>query len=173
MGGTRTAYSDTTRAGTTAAYTVDAVDKSGDRSERSRAVTVTTPSPGGVLIAAAGDIACDPADAGFNGGNGTATVCAQKATSDLILAAPAISAVLNLGDNQYGCGGYQPFLQSFDPSWGRFLSKIHPVAGNHEYQDDRRHPRPAPPPRPGTSATSARPPATPRRIRRGTPGTGT
>ena len=42
--------------------------------------------------------------------------------------------MLALGDKQYGCGGYQPFLQSFDPSWGRFLSKIHPVAGNHEYQ---------------------------------------
>jgi Calcineurin-like phosphoesterase len=132
--GARTDYTATTLPGTTAAYAVDAVDESGNRSERSHAVTVTTPSPGGTLIAAAGDIACDPTDAGFNGGNGTATACAQKATSDLILATPAISAVLSLGDNQYGCGGYQPFLQSFDPSWGRFLSKIHPVAGNHEYQ---------------------------------------
>jgi acid phosphatase type 7 len=134
VSGARTDYTDTTRAGTTAAYTVDAVDESGNRSERSRAVTVTTPSPGGVLIAAAGDIACDPTDAGFNGGNGTATACAQKATSDLILAAPAVSAVLSLGDNQYICGGFQAFVQSFDLSWGRFLSKIHPVAGNHEYQ---------------------------------------
>jgi len=134
VGGSRTDYTATTQAGTTAAYSVDAVDVSGSRSARSGNVTVTTPSPGGVLIAAAGDIACDPADAGFNGGNGTATVCAQKATSDLILAAPAISAVLSLGDNQYICGGFQAFLQSFDLSWGRFLSRIHPVAGNHEYQ---------------------------------------
>ena len=134
VSGARTDYTATAQPGTTAAYAVDAVDDSGNRSERSRAATVTTPSSGGVLIAAAGDIACDPTDAGFNGGNGTATACAEKATSDLILGAPAISAVLSLGDNQYGCGGFQPFLQSFDPSWGRFLSKIHPVAGNHEYQ---------------------------------------
>lgn len=134
VSGARTDYTATAQPGTTAAYTVDAVDDSGNRSERSRAATVTTPSSGGVLIAAAGDIACDPADAGWNGGNGTATACAQKATSDMILGAPAISAVLSLGDNQYGCGGFQPFQQSFDPSWGRFLSKIHPVAGNHEYQ---------------------------------------
>lgn len=134
VNGTRTDYTDTTRAGTTAAYAVDAVDESGNRSERSGAVTVTTPSSGGVLIAAAGDIACDPTDAGFNGGNGTGTACAQKATSDLIAGTPAIADVLSLGDNQYGCGGFQAFLQSFDLSWGRFLAKIHPVAGNHEYQ---------------------------------------
>ena len=42
--------------------------------------------------------------------------------------------MLALGDNQYGCGGYTAFQQSFAPTWGRFLSKIHPVAGNHEYQ---------------------------------------
>ena len=134
MSGMRTGYTDTTRAGTTAAYTVDAVDGSGNRSERSSSVIVTTPSSGGVLIAAAGDIACDPTDAGFNNGNGTGSACAQKATSDLILGAPAISDVLSLGDNQYGCGGLQAFQQSFDLSWGRFLSKIRPVAGNHEYQ---------------------------------------
>jgi hypothetical protein len=132
--GSRTDYTATTRAGTTAAYRVDAVDASGSRSARTSGVTVTTPSSGGVLIAAAGDIACDPSDAGFNGGNGTSTACAQKATSDLIAGVSAISAVLSLGDNQYVCGGYQAFLQSFDLSWGRFLSKIHPVAGNHEYQ---------------------------------------
>ncbi|HET7172568.1 MAG TPA: metallophosphoesterase [Gaiellales bacterium] len=134
VGGSRTAYTATTRAGTTASYRVDAVDASSSRSVRSRGVSVTTPASGGVLIAAAGDIACDPADGGFNGGNGTATACAQKATSDLILADSSISAVLALGDLQYGCGGYQAFQQSFDISWGRFFDKIHPAVGNHEYQ---------------------------------------
>jgi hypothetical protein len=134
VGGSGTSYTATTRAGTTASYSVDAVDSSGSRSDRSGGVPVTTPSSGGVLIAAAGDIACDPADGGFNGGNGTATACAQKATSDLILANPSISAVLALGDDQYGCGGYQAFQQSFDLSWGRFLPIIHPAVGNHEYQ---------------------------------------
>jgi acid phosphatase type 7 len=50
-----------------------------------------------------------------------------------VLADPSISAVLALGDNQYGCGGYQAYLQSFGPSWGRFMSMIEPVPGNHEY----------------------------------------
>ena len=38
------------------------------------------------VIAAAGDIACDPADTFFNGGLGTATACRMEATSDLALA---------------------------------------------------------------------------------------
>ena len=38
-----------------------------------------------VTIAAAGDIACDPADPAFNGGAGTATHCHMKQTSDLLL----------------------------------------------------------------------------------------
>lgn len=134
VSGTRTDFLATTSAGTTATYRVDAVDAAGRRSEPSSGVAVTTPTSDGVLIAAAGDIACDPTDPGFNGGKGNGAACEQKATSDLILGNPAISAVLALGDEQYGCGGYQPFLQSFDPSWGRFLGKIHPVPGNHEYQ---------------------------------------
>jgi len=52
----------------------------------------------------------------------------------LILADPSIAAVLALGDLQYGCGGFQAFQQSFDLSWGRLLTKLHPVVGNHEYQ---------------------------------------
>jgi len=134
VGGSRTDYTATAGAGTTANYSVDAVDASGSRSARSRSVTVTTPSPGGTLVAAVGDIACDPTDPGWNGGNGSGTACAQKATSDLILAHPSISSVLALGDLQYRCGGFQAFQQSFDLSWGRFFSKIHPVPGNHEYQ---------------------------------------
>lgn len=86
------------------------------------------------VIAAAGDIACDPSNSSFNAGKGTSSSCRELATSNLILSDPAVTAVLALGDNQYECGGYQAFLSSFDPSWGRFLAMIHPVAGNHEYQ---------------------------------------
>jgi hypothetical protein len=110
------------------------VDTFGSRSASSPGATASTPASGGVLIAAAGDIACDPADAAFNGGNGTGSACAQKATSDLILGDPEISAVLPLGDLQYGCGGLSAFQGSYDPSWGRFLGMTHPVPGNHEYQ---------------------------------------
>src|SRR5919106_4464489 len=84
------------------------------------------------VIAAAGDIACDPASVSFNGGNGSATSCHQRFTSDLLVNA-GLAAVLPLGDVQYQCGGYQAFLQSYDLSWGRVKSISHPVVGNHEY----------------------------------------
>jgi hypothetical protein len=84
------------------------------------------------VIAAAGDIACDPANSVFNNGNGSPTACHQKYTSDLLVNA-GLKAILPLGDLQYFCGGYQAFLQSYDVSWGRLKSISHPVVGNHEY----------------------------------------
>jgi len=84
------------------------------------------------VIAAAGDIACDPASDSFNNGEGNPTSCRQKYTSDLLLDAD-LAAILPLGDVQYECGGYQAFLQSYDPTWGRVKSISHPVIGNHEY----------------------------------------
>ena len=84
------------------------------------------------VIAAAGDIACDPASSNFNAGNGTSGLCRQKYTSDLLVNA-GLAAVLPLGDVQYFCGGAQAFLQSYDLSWGRVKSISHPVVGNHEY----------------------------------------
>ena len=84
------------------------------------------------VIATAGDIACDPTNSGFNGGNGSTNSCRQKYTSDLLVNA-GFAAVLPLGDNQYYCGGYQAFLQSYDLSWGRVKSITRPVVGNHEY----------------------------------------
>ena len=84
------------------------------------------------VIAAAGDIACDPLSSNFNAGNGTVANCRQKYTSDLLVNGN-FAAVLPLGDNQYYCGGYQAFLQSYDLSWGRVKEITRPVVGNHEY----------------------------------------
>jgi hypothetical protein len=84
------------------------------------------------VIAAAGDIACDPGVSAFNGGSGTSTACRQKYTSNLLVNG-GFAAVLSLGDTQYYCGGYSAFTQSYDPSWGRVKSITHPVVGNHEY----------------------------------------
>jgi hypothetical protein len=83
---------------------------------------------------AGGDIACAPNATGWNGGNGTATVCAQKRTSDLVQGSGA-TAVLTLGDTQYDSAFTSEFMGSYDPSWGRFRSITHPVAGNHDYQN--------------------------------------
>jgi calcineurin-like phosphoesterase family protein len=85
-----------------------------------------------VTVAAAGDIACDPADPNFNGGLGTANFCHQRATSDLLLGG-GFDAVLVLGDNQYENATLAKYMASFDPSWGRVKPLIRPAVGNHEY----------------------------------------
>ena len=83
------------------------------------------------VIAAAGDIACDPGSSNFSNGLGTKGNCAQGATAALLR--PDLSAVLTLGDTQYEDNQYSKYLQSFDVSWGRFKSLIRPAIGNHEY----------------------------------------
>jgi acid phosphatase type 7 len=85
-----------------------------------------------VRLAAAGDIACDPTEANFNGGEGTATACRQFAVSSAILAG-GYDAVLPLGDEQYIAGSASAFAASYHPSWGRLDPIAHPVVGNHEY----------------------------------------
>lgn len=88
------------------------------------------------VIAAAGDIACDPADANFNGGLGSKRTCHEAYTAALInaqVASGAYQNVLTMGDEQYECGGYSAFLQSYAPTWGQFLAQTLPAIGNHEY----------------------------------------
>jgi acid phosphatase type 7 len=79
------------------------------------------------LIAAAGDIACQP------GGRVTPTSCQQRATSDLLVRQP-LAAVLTLGDEQYDQGRIKSFRTQYGPTWGRELSITYPAPGNHEYQ---------------------------------------
>ena len=132
-------YTDkTVRAGKTYRYAVDAFDASGNRSARTAQVTVVMPAAGDPVIAAAGDIACDPTSGNFNGGTGTTAACRQMATSDLIEDNPAIAAVLTLGDDQYGCGGFSAFQASFDPSLGPVQGQDPPGAGQPRVPDERR-----------------------------------
>ncbi|HJR98341.1 MAG TPA: DNRLRE domain-containing protein [Actinomycetota bacterium] len=117
----------------TYAYGVEAFDAAEGRSSRAGPVSVTTPAASAdPVIVAVGDIACDPAAGAFNGGLGVGAECRQMATSDLALSLEP-TRVLALGDLQYACGGYDAFLQSYDPSWGRLRAITHPVPGNHEY----------------------------------------
>ena len=114
------------------------------------------------VIAAAGDIACDPANSAYNSGNGTSNACRQKYTSDLLVNG-GYSAVLPLGDNQYYCGGYSGLPPVLRPDLG---------TPNVDHPSGRRQPRvphlgrlrPRAPAatrptraRPATSATSAAP----------------
>jgi chitodextrinase len=92
----------------------------------------TTAAAGDPVIAAAGDIACDPTNSHYLGGAGDSNTCNQRKTSDMLVNG-AYAAVLPLGDNQYYCGGLSAFTQSYGPSWGRVLSVTHPAVGNHEY----------------------------------------
>jgi acid phosphatase type 7 len=86
------------------------------------------------VIAAAGDIACDPESEFFNSGNGTGNLCRQKETSDALVR-DRLAAVLALGDTQYENAPLFKFQQSYEPSWGRVKPITRPVVGNHEYFD--------------------------------------
>jgi acid phosphatase type 7 len=83
------------------------------------------------VIMAAGDIACDPADPGYNGGAGSADRCHQQATSDLLLSTP-LDAVLPLGDIQYDSATTARINAVYAPTWGRVKSISRPILGNHE-----------------------------------------
>jgi hypothetical protein len=83
------------------------------------------------VIGAAGDIACAPTDPGYNGGNGTATRCRQRATSDVLVGA-GLSAVLPLGDIQYDSPSAANLQAVYNPTWGRLKPISRPVLGNHD-----------------------------------------
>jgi Glycosyl hydrolase family 99/Calcineurin-like phosphoesterase len=97
--------------------------------------TATASSGSDVVIAAAGDISCDPGDGNFKGGAGTSSACRMKETSDLMLGMSGLDAVLPLGDVQYEDGTLDKFYASYEQSWGRpaLKSISKPVPGNHEY----------------------------------------
>jgi hypothetical protein len=103
----------------------------GDRNEVGPIAQTATPrevavSRGGdVVIAAAGDIACDTLVAGEDS-------CHHRATSDLLVGA-GYDRVLALGDSQYEDGSIQEFRAYFHPTWGRVKRLIRPAVGNHEY----------------------------------------
>ena len=77
------------------------------------------------VIAAAGDIACGPAETGV-------FPCQQAATSDLLMFIHP-DAVLTLGDQQYNSGSLADYNGFYNPTWGRLKAITHPVIGNHEY----------------------------------------
>lgn len=95
--------------------------------------SATRPAAAGATrVVAAGDIACDPTLAAFNGGAGTRSACAMSRTGSLIeTLSPDV--VLALGDLQYDVGGGAAIAASYGPSWGRFKTRTRPAIGNHDY----------------------------------------
>jgi hypothetical protein len=130
---TSPSFSDTSvEPETTYRYTVEAFNGAGS-SPPSAFVDVTTPPASGgsgTVVMAAGDIACDPADAAYNGGNGTSSKCRQKWTAQLLSGA---DRVLALGDTQYDCGGLSAFNQSYDPTWGQYKNITHPILSDEDF----------------------------------------
>jgi len=84
------------------------------------------------VIAAAGDIACESADATPEADERGSPVCHQAATAKLI-AALRPAAVLALGDEQYPDGALAQFKSGYDKTWGAFKDITRPAPGNHEY----------------------------------------
>jgi acid phosphatase type 7 len=91
-------------------------------------VAARVTEPVAPVIAAAGDIACAPADPH------TSNLCHDAQTADLITSHPEITDVLTLGDNQYESGSLPEFTGAYDYTWGRFKGRTYPSVGNHEYQ---------------------------------------
>lgn len=91
------------------------------------------------VIAAAGDIACDPVSTSPDGPyfgipNGPdPTHCQMGSTADLITSDPNIDRVLPLGDDQYMNGTLTKFMGSYDKTWGAFKAITSPAPGNHEW----------------------------------------
>jgi hypothetical protein len=78
------------------------------------------------VIAAAGDIACAP------GSGVTPSSCHHAAVSDLLVGT-GLTAVLPLGDLDYGTGGLSEPGNEYARTWGRVDAIARPVVGNREY----------------------------------------
>lgn len=83
-----------------------------------------TPAPAPFLLIGAGDI-------GFCGENEVG----DDATAALIERFPE-AAVFTAGDNIQAFGSIDEYLDCFHPSWGRFINRIYPSPGNHDYATD-------------------------------------
>jgi hypothetical protein len=132
---TGTTHSDTSVVpDTNYSYTVDACNTNGCSPQSTPLLVHTPPVSGaGTVVMAAGDIACDPADANFNNGNGTASKCRQKFTGNLVTAANP-DHVLPIGDTQYDCAGTQAYAQSYNTTgWGAAKNISHPILSDEDY----------------------------------------
>lgn len=96
------------------------------------------PSGRTAVLAAVGDIACEPD--GDSTGVAAKYLCddtrqnAQAETADQIEAMqPDLVALL--GDEQYQVGRYNDFMGSFDRTYGAFKYLQRPAPGNHEFYD--------------------------------------
>ncbi|HLJ83722.1 MAG TPA: hypothetical protein VKT51_06075, partial [Candidatus Eremiobacteraceae bacterium] len=84
------------------------------------------------VIAAAGDIACDPFGMIDRTMTGLLGWCRMAETARLIKM-DHVAAVLALGDEQYQSATPDDFAYGYALTWGAFEGITHPTPGNHEY----------------------------------------
>jgi calcineurin-like phosphoesterase family protein len=102
---------------------------------RTRASTIPNPPAsraGDPVIAAAGDIACDPFGMIDKTMTGLLGWCRMAQTARLIKM-DHVAAVLALGDEQYQSATPDDFAYGYALTWGAFESITRPTPGNHEY----------------------------------------
>ncbi len=83
------------------------------------------------VIAAAGNIACDPTSPYFAAGAGTPDKCRQAETAALLPS--GLAGVLTLGDAQSCCGTLSAYTAAYEPGWGQLKAITHPAPGNRDY----------------------------------------
>jgi 3',5'-cyclic AMP phosphodiesterase CpdA len=92
----------------------------------------STPSP--VLIPVEATLTPLKSVQGILVGAGDISICGQKGddlTADLL--ANISGTIYTLGDNSNENGTSYEYLNCFGPSWGRFLDRLYPTPGNHDY----------------------------------------
>lgn len=89
--------------------------------------------PDVITAVAVGDMACDPTDPKFGGGQGEGDWCQQQAVSDLAVSMNP-DLLLGLGDYQYELPTTQGYDEVYGPTWGRLREITRPAVGNQEYK---------------------------------------
>ena len=80
----------------------------------------STPTPEPAVLIGAGDIA----------------ICGQKGDDQTAALLESISGtIFTAGDNSNEDGTQEQYQNCFGPSWGRFLDRIRPSPGNHDYNN--------------------------------------
>jgi predicted phosphodiesterase len=90
------------------------------------------PQKAEVVIAAAGDIACDPAGT-IDRTLGAVLGWCRMADTERLIQERHVDAVLALGDEQYQSATTDGFAHGYDLTWGKSKAITYPTPGNHEY----------------------------------------
>jgi hypothetical protein len=73
-------------------------------------------------------------------GAGDISYCGENDLADeltaMLLERYPEASIFTAGDNVQGVGAWAEYVNCFGPTWGRFIYRIHPSPGNHDYYTD-------------------------------------